>query len=42
MINQVQVFENNNFGKVRIVEIDGQPWFLGKDISFCENSGIMR
>jgi len=33
MKNEVQVFENNDFGKVRILEIDGLPWFVGKDIS---------
>ena len=29
----MQVFENTEFGKVRVVEIDGQPWFIGKDVA---------
>jgi len=32
--NQVQVFENTEFGKVRTVVIDGEPWFVVSDI--CE------
>jgi len=31
--NQIQVFENQAFGKVRVVEKDGQPWFVGKDVT---------
>lgn len=33
MQNQLQVFENKEFGKVRAIEIDGQPWFVGKDVT---------
>jgi prophage antirepressor-like protein len=33
MKNQLQVFENKDFGKVRVVQIDGQPWFVGKDVA---------
>ena len=33
MKNQLQVFENENFGKVGVVEIDGVPWFVGKDVT---------
>jgi len=33
MKNQLQVFENKEFGRIRIVEIDGQPWFVGKDVT---------
>lgn len=29
----VKVFENAEFGKVRVVMLDGQPWFVGKDVS---------
>ena len=31
MQNQLQVFENQTFGKIRLVEINGQIWFVGKD-----------
>jgi len=33
MQNQIQIFENQEFGKIRAVDIDGQPWFIGKDIT---------
>ena len=28
----LQIFENSNFGKIRVVEIDGEPWFVLTDI----------
>ncbi|MCL2509436.1 MAG: phage antirepressor KilAC domain-containing protein [Oscillospiraceae bacterium] len=33
MTKQLQTFENKEFGKVRAVEIDGQPWFVGADVT---------
>ncbi len=33
MNNQLQVFENEEFGKIRVFELDGQPWFVGKDVT---------
>jgi Prophage antirepressor len=33
MKNQMQIFENTEFGKIRVITIDGQPWFVGKDIT---------
>ena len=33
MQNQLQIFENREFGKIRVIEKDGQPWFVGKDIT---------
>ncbi len=35
--NAMTVFENSDFDKVRIVNIDGEPWFVGKDV--CEILG---
>jgi len=32
MKNQMQVFENKDFGKIRVVEIDGQSWWALKDV----------
>lgn len=32
-MNELQIFENPDFGKVRAVEIDGEPWFVGKDVA---------
>ena len=33
MKNQLQVFQNEEFGSIRVLEIDGQPWFVGKDVA---------
>lgn len=33
MKNNLQVFENPEFGQVRTVTIDGEPWFVGKDVA---------
>ena len=30
--NGIQVFENNDFGKVRVIERDGEPWFVAADV----------
>lgn len=32
-INDLQVFSNSEFGNIRTVTIDGEPWFVGKDIA---------
>ena len=32
MSNQLQIFENKEFGLVRVIDIDGQPWFVATDI----------
>lgn len=32
-MNQLQIFENPEFGAVRTVEIDGDPWLVGKDVA---------
>ncbi len=29
----VTVFENKNFGSVRTTIINGEPWFVGKDVA---------
>lgn len=36
-VNQLQqmVFDNADFGEVRTVVIDGEPWFVGKDVAEC-------
>jgi len=35
--NAVQVFENREFGKIRTIVRDGEPWFVAKDV--CEVLG---
>lgn len=32
-ISQIQIFENPDFGKIRTLLIDGEPWAYGKDIA---------
>lgn len=31
-MNELQVFKNEEFGEVRTVTIDNEPWFVGKDV----------
>ena len=32
-MNELKIFENPEFGKVRTIEIDGEPYFIGKDVA---------
>lgn len=32
-MNELKIFENPEFGKVRTVPIDGEPWLVGKDVA---------
>ncbi len=32
-MNQLEIFKNREFGEIRTVAIDGEPWFVGKDIA---------
>ena len=32
-MNDLQIFSNPDFGDVRTVTIDGEPWFVGKDVA---------
>lgn len=34
-MNNLQIFLNPEFGQVRTVEIDGQPWLVGKDVALA-------
>ena len=33
MTNEVQISNNPEFGEIRTVTIDGEPWFVGKDVA---------
>lgn len=33
MAADILTFTNTEFGTIRLVEIDGQPWFVGKDVA---------
>ena len=32
-MNELQIFENAMFGKIRTVVINNEPWFIGKDVA---------
>ena len=32
-MNDLMVFRNDEFGAVRTLTIDGEPWFIGKDVT---------
>lgn len=32
-MNELQIFNNPEFGEIRTIEIDGEPWFVGKDVA---------
>ena len=32
-MKEMQIFENQEFGAVRTVELDGEPWLVGKDVA---------
>lgn len=33
MKNELKIFENKAFGKVRVIEKNNEPWFVGKDVA---------
>lgn len=34
-MSELQIFNNPDFGEIRIVERDGEPWFVGKDVALA-------
>ena len=32
-MEKLQLFQNPKFGQIRTLEIDGEPWFVGKDVA---------
>ena len=32
-MNELQIFNNDEFGQIRSIEIEGEPWFVGKDVA---------
>ena len=32
-MNEIKIFEHNEFGRIRTVMIDGEVWFVGKDVA---------
>lgn len=33
MTNQIQVFQNDRFGTIRALSVDGEPWFVATDVA---------
>lgn len=46
MMNEIQIFNSPDFGDVRTIMIDGEPWFVGADVTrvlgFKDNTSAMR
>ena len=42
MENKVINFENEEFGCIRIIVINGEPWFVGKDVAMILGYGNSR
>lgn len=40
-MNELRVFNNPEFGKVRTVEINGEPWLVGKDVALRLGTAIL-
>ena len=44
MSNLPQIYENENFGQIRVIMKDDEPWFVAKDVCEClgidQSSGI--
>lgn len=38
-MNDLQIFKNPEFGQVRTVTIEGNPWFVGKDVAVALGYG---
>lgn len=32
-MNDLRIFESSEFGNIRVLEIDNEPWFVGKDVA---------
>ena len=34
-MNNLQIFNNPEFGEIRTIQRDGEPWFVGKDVAIA-------
>lgn len=41
-MNELQIFNNPEFGNIRTTMIDGEPWFAGKDVATALGYKILR
>lgn len=35
MMSEIQIFNNPDFGEIRTIIIDGEPWFVGRDLAMA-------
>lgn len=35
MMNELQIFQNDEFGQIRTLLIENEPWFVGKDVAWA-------
>lgn len=38
-MNELKVFENEEFGKIRTIMIENEPWFVAKDVAVALGYG---
>ena len=38
-MNELQIFQSEEFGTIRTVTIDNEPWFVGKDVAVALGYG---
>lgn len=41
-MNDMKIFENSEFGSVRVVDVNGEPWFVARDVCECLELGNPR
>lgn len=41
-MEQLKIFENEEFGQIRTVMRDGEVWFVGKDVAEAFMKGARR
>ena len=32
-MNELKIFNNKDFGEIRVINKEGEPWFVGKDVA---------
>ena len=32
-MNKIEIFKNKEFGEIRTIIVDNEPWFVGKDVA---------
>ena len=41
-MNEIKIYENSEFGKIRVTHLNGSPWFIGKDVAEVLGYGNSR